>query len=187
MNKQAGRISLVTALVVGLSASLQAQDKLNLKWSTGDDGIVYQFQGRVVQAGSGMDTVVGSRTGGGVGFAAMFGDTPLRLRVRMDGDAFDGKEGKGRVSTAGLGAEGVLFLPSSGWVVPFLSCGAALQHWEVTQGDRVPTSSRTANRIAGRAELGLKLGRRTLVSLGLLIGKTGEGRSTTNSYLAVTF
>jgi hypothetical protein len=187
MNRQASCISLATALVLALPASLQAQEKLNLKLSTSDDGILYQFQARLVQAGSGMDKVVGSRTGGGVGFSAVFGDTPLRLRVRMDGDAFDGKDGKGRVATEGLGAEGVLFLSSFDRVTPFISCGAAFQHWEVTQGDQVPTNSRTSNRIAGRAELGLRLGRRALVSFGVLAGKTGDGRSTSNFYLAFTY
>jgi len=188
MITQARRIRLTMALVLGLPLSLQAQEKMKLDLATGGDGILYQLQLRVVQAGSGLDSVVGRRIGGGMGFSALLGDSQLRLRVRMDWDGFEGKDGKGSVSTAGLGVEGVYFLPSFDWVTPFLSCGAAFQRWDVAQIDQFPgTRSKVSNRLAGRAELGLRLGRRTLLSVGILVGKAGEGQSAANPYLAVTF
>jgi len=187
MTKQAWRISLAMALVVGLPLSLQAQDKPYTGLASSDDGTVYQFQLRVVQAGSGLDAVVGNRTGGGAGFSAMFGDMPLRLRLRMDWDGFEGKDGKGLVSTGGFGAEGVFFLPSFDWVTPFISCGAAIQRWDVSQNDELTgMHSQISYRFAGRAELGLRFGRRTLLSVGVLIGTVGDGRTTANSYLALT-
>jgi hypothetical protein len=188
MIQQARRISLAATLALALAGGLGAQDKLNLGLIASDDGIVYQFQGRVVQAGSGMDSVVGNRTGGGVGFSAMFGDRPLRLRVRMDWDGFEGKDWKGSVNTTGLGADGVFFLPSFDWVTPFFSCGVAFQHWVIGENNNLPGErSRTSNRLAGRAELGLKLGRRTLLSVGILLGKAGDDQSAANLYLAVTY
>lgn len=176
-----------TFLLLLCAGTSMAQDKLNLGLSPGGDGIVYQFQLRAARAGGGLDPVVASRSGGGAGFAAMFGDTPLHLRLRLDGDGFPGRDGMGPVSTFGLGAEGVLFLPGLGRLTPFLSAGAAFQHWSVAQEDRLPARSRNANRLAGRAELGLRLGRRGAVSLGVLVGKTVDDRSTANPYLAVTF
>ena len=188
MIKQARCLSLAIALVVGLPSSLLGQDKPYTGLATSDDGIVYQFQLRVVQAGRELEGVVGNRTGGGVGFSALFGESQLRLRVRMDWDGFDGREGKGSVNTAGLGAEGVYFLPSFDWVTPFLACGPAFQRWEVGQNDLFPgIRSKVSNRLAGRAELGLRLGRRTLLSVGVLVGKAGEGQTTANPYLAITF
>ena len=187
MIKQARRLSLAIALAAGLPLSLRAQEKPYTGLASSEDGTVYQFQLRVVQAGSGLDDVVGNRTGGGAGFSAMFGDMPLRLRLRMDGDAFEGKDGKGLVSTGGFGAEGVYFLPSYDWATPFLSCGAAFQRWDVSQNDvQTGDHSVVSYRLAGRAELGLRLGRRTLISLGVLIGKAGDGQTVTNAYLAVT-
>lgn len=176
-----------TLLLALCAAAAPAQDKLNLGLSSREDGIVYQFQLRAVRAGGGLDPVVASRSGGGAGFAAMFGDTPLRLRLRLDGDGFPGRDGRGPVSTFGLGAEGILFLPELGRLTPFLSAGAAFQHWSVAQEDRLPARSRNANRLSGRAELGLQVGRRVGVSLGVLVGKTVDDRSTANPYLAVTF
>lgn len=176
-----------TLLLVLCTALAPAQDKLNLGLSSPEDGIVYQFQLRAVRAGSGLDPVVASRNGGGAGFAAVFGDTRLRLRLRLDGDSFPGRDGKGPVSTFGLGAEGILFLPELGRLTPFLSMGAAFQRWSVAQEDRLPVRSRNASHPAGRAELGLRLGRRLALSLGVLVGKTLDDRTAANPYLAVTF
>ncbi len=176
-----------TLLLALCAAVAPAQDKLNLGLSSREDGIVYQFQLRAVRAGGGLDPVVASRSGGGAGFAAMFGDTPLRLRLRLDGDGFPGRDGRGPVSTFGLGAEGILFLPELGRLTPFLSAGAAFQHWSVAQEDRLPARSQKASRLAGRAELGLRLGRRLALSVGVLVGRTVDDRSTANPYLAVTF
>ena len=188
MIKQARRISLAMVLVLGLPLGLRAQEKLKLDLGKGGDGTVYQFQLRVVQAGRELEGVVGNRTGGGVRFSALFGESQLRLRVRIDWDGFDGRDGKGSVNTAGLGAEGVYFLPSFDWVTPFLACGPAFQRWEVGQNDLFPgIRSKVSNRLAGRAELGLRLGRRTLLSVGVLVGKAGEGQTTANPYLAITF
>ena len=188
MIMQARHLGLTTALILALPLGLQAQEKLKLDLASGGDGTLYQFQLRVVQAGSGLDGGVGRRTGGGVGVSALFGDSQLRLRVRMDWDGFDGKDGKGSVNTAGLGVEGVYFLPSFDWVTPFLSCGVAFQRWEVQQNATFPgAGSLISNRLAGRAELGLRFGRRTLLSLGVLTGKVGEGQSAVNPYVALTF
>jgi len=177
----------VLALSTSLSTALLAQTKPYLGPTASDAGIVYSFQLRIVQAGSGLEGVVGNRTGGGGGFSAMFGDTPLRLRFRMDGDAFPGRDGQGNVSSVGLGAEGVYFLPSFTWMTPYISLGAAVQQWEVMQAEANPSSSRTANQIAGRAELGIKLGRSTMLSLGVLAGSTVNGSKTTNPYTAWAF
>lgn len=178
------RSNLLLALCAAVAP---AQDKLNLGLGSREEAIIYQCQLRAIRAGGGLGPVVASRSGGGPGFAAVFGNTPLRLRLRLDGDSFPGKDGKGPVSTYGLGAEGILFLPQLGRIIPFLSAGAAFQHWSVAQADRLPVGSRNANRIAGRAELGLRLGRRVAVSLGVLVGKTVDDRSTANPYLAATF
>lgn len=176
-----------TLFLVLCAAVAPAQDKLDLGLSSREDGIVYQFQVRAVRAGGGLDPVVASRNGGGAGFAAVFGDTPLRLRLRLDGDGFPGRNGMGPVSTFGLGAEGLLSLPELGGSTPFLSAGVSFQHWSVAQEDRLPARSQKANRLAGRAELGLRLGRRLALSLGVLVGRTFDDHSTANPYLAATF
>jgi hypothetical protein len=152
-----------------------------------EDGILYQFQGRVIHAGGGMEALTGSRDGGGIGFSALFGSEPLRLRLRMDGEGFPGRDGKGAVSSYGLGAEALVFLPFGDRVTPFVSCGPALQHWDLAQNDQFPAHSRTMNHLAGRFEVGLRFGRQTLVSLGVLAGRTFDGGGAVNPYLAVTF
>jgi hypothetical protein len=172
-------------LVLGLRPHLAAQTPYKPKLPENDPGIVYQFQLRVSRAGTGLESMVGSRNGGGIGFSAMFGDDFLRLRLRMDGDGFPGKDGKGAVTTSGAGVEGVLFLPSFPWATPYVSCGAAFQHWEIGQNDQVPARSRTTNHLAGRAELGLRLRWGFQVTLGVLYGKTVDGQTAANPYLAL--
>jgi len=175
------------ALLLLVGPGLQAQGKPDFPPSRSDDGILYQFQGRVIRAGGGMEAFTDNRIGGGIGFSALFGSEPLRLRVRMDGEGFSGKDGKGAVSSYGLGAEALVFLPVGDWVTPFISCGPALQHWDLAENDQFPAHSRTSNHLAGRVELGLRFGQRTLVSLGVLAGRTFDGRGAVNPYVAVTF
>jgi hypothetical protein len=176
---------LVAFLAIGLTSSLTAQNKPNQGGLQGDSAIVYSGQLRVVRAGSDLEGVVGNRTGGGGGFSAMFGDTPLRLRIRMDGDAFSGMDGQGLVSSVGLGIEGVFFFPSFDWVTPYVSLGAAFQQWNIMQAKENSTSSITTNHIAGRAELGTRFGRSITLSLGVLAGSTVNGHTATCPYLAL--
>jgi hypothetical protein len=187
MMHRAKHLGLCSALLLSTTADLQAQGKPAFSPPRTEDGILYQFQGRVVYAGGGMEAFTDNRVGGGIGFSALFGSEPLRLRLRMDGEGFPGKNGKGAVSSYGLGAEALVFLPFGDRVTPYLSCGPAFQHWDFAQNDQFPMHSRTTNHLAGRAELGLRFGRRTLVSLGVLVGSTVDGKSAVNPYVAVTF
>jgi hypothetical protein len=172
-------------LSVGLTASLTAQSKPYQGGLPSDKAIIYSGQLRADQAGGGLNGVVGNRTGGGGGFSAMFGDTPLRLRIRMDGDAFSGLDGQGLVSTVGLGMEGVFFFPSFDWVTPYISLGAAFQQWNIMQAKETSTSSVATNHIAGRAEFGTRFGRTITLSLGVLAGSTVNGLTATCPYLAL--
>lgn len=136
-----------TLLLALCTAVAPAQDKLNLGPVPGADAIVYQFQLRAVRAGSGLDPVVASRNGGGAGFAAVFGDTPLRLRLRLDGDGFPGRDGMGPVSTSASAPRASCSFPN--WAASPPSCPQAAHsstgRWPRRTGSRpvrgMPTES----------------------------------------------
>lgn len=147
----------------------------------------YHFQLRANRSGAGVRELSGSQIAGGGGFMAMFGEMPLRVRIRMDGDLYSADSGKQLVRTAGFGMEGVLLFPAADSLEAFVSLGPALQHWEIGADATPNTPKRSFNKAAGRLEAGLWFRGRFGLSAGILAGALENGLSARNAYAAVTF
>jgi len=181
------RAAIVVGMLVLGCPALQAQ-KASSHFAPADrDNVQYHFQLRASRSGSGVRELAGAQVSGGGGFMAMFGDMPLRLRTRMDGDFFPASSGKQTVRTAGLGAEDVILIPALDRMDAFVSLGPAFQRWEIGSDALPATAKRSFNKAAGRLESGFWFKNRICLSLGLLWGKLEKDHSTSNPYAAITF
>jgi len=176
---------VVFALLAGLPLIAQGTPRFDIPGE--DRGVQYHFQLRASKAGSALRDQVGNQIAGGGGFMALFGEEPLRVRVRMDGDNFPSQDGRQRVQTEGLGVEAFLFFTDGDAITPYLSVGPAFQRWEIGGGDYPGQAPRSLNKLAGRAETGVWFKERVGASIGVLFGSIDTGRKAASPYLAITF
>lgn len=179
---------IASLLLMGCGGeAVQAQERAKLALPVDRSATQYHFQLRASRTGAGARELAGGQVSGGGGFMAMFGDMPLRLRIRMDGDFFPAASGKQAVWTAGLGAEAVFLFPAMDRLDAFVSLGPAFQRWEIGSDAPPATGKRSFNKAAARLESGFWFRERVCFSLGLLWGKLEQDRSTSNPYAAITF
>ena len=175
---------LLSILLLGSPLLSQGLQGIGLNRSS--EGIQYQFQLRASKAGSAFRDLAGDQVSGGGGFMAVIGDTPLRLRLRVDGDFYPSQNLRPKVNTQGLGVEAFLLLPASDTVTPYLSLGPTFQHWEFGGGDYLGQAPQSSNKLGARIEAGAWFKRRFAVSAGLFYGTFVPGKTASNPYLAIT-
>ena len=175
---------LFTLLLLG--PPLVAQNLQGLGLNRNSEGIHYQFQLRGSKAGSAFQDLAGDQVSGGGGFMAVIGDSPIRLRLRLDGDFYPSQNMHQRVDTQGLGVEAFLLLPASDTVTPYVSIGPTFQHWEFGGGDYLGQAPQSSNKLGARIEVGAWFKRRFAVSGGLFYGTFAPGKTAANPYLAIT-
>ncbi len=169
-----------------LGSALLAQNLPGLGLSRNSEGVQYQFQLRGSKAGSTFQNLAGDQVAGGGGFMAVIGDTPIRLRLRLDGDFYPSQNGRPKVNTQGLGVEAFFLLPESDTLTPYLSLGPTFQHWEFGGGDYLGQAPQSSNKLGARLEMGVWFKRQIAVSAGLFYGTFAPSRTAANPYLAVT-
>jgi len=145
-----------------------------------DDAVAWQFNGRVSKPSGVVRDLGADATGGGLGFALVAGREPLRLRVRMDRDAYPGSNGT--VTASGLGAEAILVMPTADAWQAFVSLGPAFEQWQLGT-----SPARTTNKAALRAEVGFLYKDHVGFCVGALTGPTLDGRRATCTYLGISF
>ena len=175
---------ILVLLWVGTALAAQSEQGFGL---SRDVGILqYQFQLRGSRAGSAFRELTGNQVAGGGGFLAVIGETPLRLRLRLDGDYFPSQNGQPQVSSQGLGVEAFLLFPSSTSLAPYLSLGPTFQHWEFGRGQFIGQAPQSSNRLGSRLEAGLWFKGRWALAAGLFYGTYAPGETATDPYLAIT-
>ena len=175
---------LLTLLLLGSALLAQGPQGYGLNRNSQD--IQYQFQLRGTKAGSAFQDLAGDQVSGGGGFMAIFGDSPLRLRLRLDGDFYPSQNGRPLVSTQGLGVEAFFLLPTGDTLIPYLSLGPTFQHWEFGGGDFLGQAPQSSNKLGARAEIGVWFRRRFAISGGLFYGTFAVDKTAANPYIAIT-
>lgn len=170
-------------LALLLAPSLTAQ---GAAWAQGD-GISYLFQLRAHRPLGDLRSQTADRVGGGGGFMALLGRSPLRLRIRMDGDDLERRPPASNLRTAGLGLEALYLLPFAPDWEPHVSLGGALQRWEYRPSETPGTPARSFTKAAFRLELGFWAGRHVGASLGLLDSAFESGLRARMAYVGFTF
>jgi hypothetical protein len=182
------RIQFLALILFGSVQVLRGQGPINVNLSNPTEDSPFQFQLRICRAGGDeAKELAGNHWGGGGSCLLIFGDTPLRPRLRLDLDEIPRQDGNGVLATAGLGMEGVLALPDWGSFGPVFSLGPTLQHWSTAGVDNFGTQKRQVNKLAARFEVGTTLGERATLTLGCLYGALDRGRDASIAYVALTF
>jgi hypothetical protein len=167
---------MALALGCALAGSLRA-----------DDGVLFQFNGVGAKAGSTIQDLGASSTGGGGGLAVVLGDDLWRLRCRFDGFSFPGTEGGQAVNIFTLGADAMaIFSTPEDNFRPFFSVGPGLAQWHVGQLVGVPVD-KTFNKFSARVEAGVWIQERFAVYLGLFTGDAQPGRRANCPYVGLSY
>ncbi len=171
----------------GLLTSLPLSAQDGAAWARQGEGASYQFQLRAHRALGDLRATTQDATGGGGGFLMILGTTPLRLRLRMDGDDLPARPPASNLRTAGLGLEALYLLPFAPDWEPYVALGPALQHWEYRPVEAPGAPRRTFNKLATRLELGFWAHRHVGLSAGYLQGPLDAGRTARMIYLGFNF
>jgi opacity protein-like surface antigen len=148
----------------------------------------FELSLRQARAGATVRDFGGAWAGTGGSFAIVRGDDFVRGRLRLDVDQFAGRGGKGPVRNLGLGADGVIVVPTTSRIHPFLSIGGAVQNWSWDQAGNPAGDGKSKSwRFGVRAEAGVYFGPHFNVHVGVMRGSIVPDRLVKCPYAGVTF
>jgi opacity protein-like surface antigen len=168
------RILLLAATALSLSAT--------------EEPTAFEVSLRESRAGVTIRDFGGAHAGPGASVAWVQGDETLRARIRFDADRFGGRNGGDPVRAYGLGADGVIVVPTTSTLHPFLSIGGSVSNWSWDRAlDPNADGKSKSWKFSVRAEAGVYYNSHINLHVGVLRGSIASNRLVKCPYVGVTF